>query len=704
MSFVHLHTMQQSLIVVLEPTPTLVYWGKQLKSVCHKWLDQCVLGVPQAGLDSLTQLSFIPQIGRGSLDVSGLDGHRQGHEWASVFTTTSWEQDGNQVLITCENNQRSLALIFSLHLSESHVFSMQVTLKNIGDIAYSLGRLAPTLPLPMHIDEYMNFCGDWAREFQVERGSLGRTFALQENRTGRTSHHAPPFFLLGSQGFNELHGDVFAFHLAWSGNHGFQAGLCANGQPFVQAYELLMSGEITLEAGQSYSTPCLYGAYSYQGLSLVRQQFHRFVRQNFLSETHTLKSRPVHVNTWEAVYFNHDLPHLLKLAESAAGLGIERFVLDDGWFKGRHDETSSLGDWTPDPEKYPHGLTPLINKVHDLGLEFGLWVEPEMVNPDSDLYRTHPDWVLQVSGSPCHLARHQLVLDLQNPDVFDYVRNALQTLLDTYPIDYLKWDMNRPLTQAGHANYPAMHGQVHQVYRLLQAIKSRYPELEIESCASGGGRMDYAILKNCQRFWVSDNNDPIERQKMYPIVSCFFPPEVLGAHVGPKANPITGRRVSLNFSLLTTLFYHMGFECDVSLLSETDAATARKYITLYKQMRDYFHTGDLWFPPVPDPSVGVCAVQAQGQCVVLVTQLCMSRFGSGFSLRIPCLEQSTTYRVCCLDFVDASEYPSMKAFPDYLQQEQAWVGQWLQEIGLPIPAMPVKSALLLHFLPVDEKG
>ena len=267
---------------------------------------------------------------------------------------------------------------------------------------------------------------------------------MSEHLRGRTSHEHVPLLFAGSSGFGEWTGEVHGVHLAWSGNHTMLAERLADGRRYVQAGELLHPGEVVLEPGESYTTPTVVGVYSSAGLTPATWGFHRAVRR---SPAHPNSPRPVLLNTWEAVYFHHDLDTLRELADVAAEVGIERFVLDDGWFGSRRDDTSGLGDWWVSPDVYPDGLKPLIDHVTALGMEFGIWVEPEMVNPDSDLLRSHPDWALTTEGYEPVLGRNQLVLDLGRPEAFAHVLGLLDALLSDHDIAYVKWDMNRDHVQ-----------------------------------------------------------------------------------------------------------------------------------------------------------------------------------------------------------------------------------------------------------------
>ena len=306
------------------------------------------------------------------------------------------------------------------------------------------------------------------------------------------------------------------------------------------------------------------------------------------------KPRPVHYNTWEAVYFDHDVAKLRELATRAADIGVERFVLDDGWFGGRRHDRAGLGDWTVSADVYPDGLKPLVDHVTSLGMEFGLWFEPEMVNPDSELYRAHPDWVLGVEGVDQVPYRSQLALDISRTEVADYIFHAIDAVLRDHDISYIKWDMNRDLSHPGGASGNAKaFAQVNAVYALLDRVRAAHPDVEIESCSSGGARADMGALAHSDRVWTSDSNDALDRQYIQRGASFFLPPEVMGCHVGPARCHVSGRRLSMDMRAATALMGHMGLELNLLTERQGDLDTLKSAITLHKRHRALLHDGDL---------------------------------------------------------------------------------------------------------------
>jgi alpha-galactosidase len=389
-----------------------------------------------------------------------------------------------------------------------------------------------------------------------------------------------------------------------------------------------------------------------------------------------MKPRPVHLNTWEGFYFNHDLPALIELADAAADLGIERFVLDDGWFAGRDDDTSSLGDWWVDARKYPDGLAPLADHVVARGMEFGLWVEPEMVNPNSELYRAHPDWALQIAGRPLLAARNQLVLDMTRHEVTDYLFEKISTLLRTLPISYLKWDHNRDLTHAGQT--PLYQKQVLGTYALFARFRATFPHVEIESCAGGGGRIDAGIIAHSHRFWTSDCIDAVSRVAIQRGFLQFMPPELMGSHVGASPAHSTGRMQQMAFRSHVALPGHFGVELDVRLLNITEKAELSAAIIRYKQLRAKLHLTRVWQGECADSVVW----QAHGHAddlLLLVTRTSPTSQRHQPHLRLPMLDCTRRY---CLRRDGADD--------------MVMDGAWLIRMGLPLPPMQGEDGIIIH--------
>ena len=381
---------------------------------------------------------------------------------------------------------------------------------------------------------------------------------------------------------------------------------------------------------------------------------------------------------------------------------IERFVLDDGWFKGRDHDRAGLGDWIPDPKKYPQGLGPLIDYVKNLGLEFGLWVEPEMVNPDSDLYRTHPDWVLHIKDRPRVTGRNQLVLDLTHEAVFEYLFNAIDTLLQNHPIDYLKWDMNRDLVTPGSSRNQGAavyRRQTQALYALIDRFRQVHPNVEIESCASGAGRADFGVLRYAQRIWTSDNNDALERQSIQRGFLRFFPPEIMGAHIGPSPAHVGYRRHTLAFRAATALFGHLGLELDVRTLATEELDELKLWIDTYKRHRDLLHNGRTHLFSIRHDAGrmghGVVAVD-KSEGLFAVVQQTANRLRLSPPVRLPGLDPEIVYRLALAGPLP----PHVKFTTEGLQALAAGTlnvpGAVLANVGVQIPILPPETVLLLY--------
>ena len=398
-------------------------------------------------------------------------------------------------------------------------------------------------------------------------------------------------------------------HVGFSGNHRHYAERLSNGEQVIGGGELLLPGEIVLGDGASYETPWVYGVYG-EGLDDQAHRLHRHLRAR---ARHPRTPRPVTLNVWEAVYFDHDLGRLIALADTAAAVGVERFVLDDGWFRHRRDDTAGLGDWYVDEDVWPNGLTPLIEHVRSLDMEFGLWFEPEMVNPDSDLARAHPDWVMQTGGRLPLPSRHQQVLNLGIPEAYAYVRDRMVDILSANDIAYIKWDHNRDLVDAGTApgGEPGVHSQTLAAYRLMDELEARFPGLEIESCSSGGARVDLGVIERTDRVWVSDCIDPLERQQMHRWTQQLLPPELLGAHIASGRSHTTRRIHDLGFRAATAFFGHLGIEWDLTAASPEELDELAAWIELYRRHRSLLHTGDIVRMDEVDPTLQVSGVVAQ---------------------------------------------------------------------------------------------
>ena len=700
-----LDTATQSLALSIDDhgLPEIIYWGArlfdQLPSVAGRLTRK---PLPDSKLIEYTPISIIPEYGRGFFGHPGLEGHRGPTQWVTQFRVQGVEHRENRCIVSGEDPVAQLNLqITILSDDQAGLFRISSRIENSGNFPYDLEWLAAAcLPLPNSCTDVLTLVGRWNREFQEQRSSAPVGQFIMENRYGRTSHEYFPGLILGERSFSHEQGAVFGLHLGWSGNWKFVIDRSPHGQLLVQAGELFLPGELVLEPGQSYDTPPFYLA-SANGLNDLSLQFHRFVRDKLVRFPDPTKPRPVHFNSWEAVYFEQHLESLFKLVELAAKVGAERFVLDDGWFRGRVNERAALGDWEVDETKYPDGLQPLIDRVETAGMEFGIWVEPEMVNENSDLFRSHPDWILHVPPYHQPVGRYQYVLNLARREVSEYLFGALSKLLTQYPgIKYLKWDMNRDLTlPGGQGGHPSVHAQTLAVYELLRRVRERHPFVEIESCASGGARVDFGILEGTCRLWASDTNDAHERVRIQRGLSYFFPPIIVGSHVGPSTCHQTRRKLSLPFRCAVALTGHMGMEMDLRELSPEEFATMKNWIGRYKLYRELLHRGAIRRIATDDPAIYAHVVIDEDRERFLLfaffTETTLDSVQG--PLRITGLNPSRLYE---LSLWEKPETPSplMREFDSPLVSETPATvsGSFLEQVGIVLPVGFPDSAVVLE--------
>jgi alpha-galactosidase len=669
--------------------PRIAHWGADLGEAGLDALA-AALGRPvaRAALDVPVVPSLVPERASGWLGRPGLTGSRGDASWSPVFALDALDRGDHGVVVRARDRDSGLSLRSELELTPEGVVRLRHALVNDGPGAYALQELALTLPIPPPATEVLDLSGHWCRERHPQRRPLGQGVWLRETRHGRTGFDAPLLLAAGTPGFGFRSGEVWAIHLGWSGDGAFWAQRLPGGDGALGAAELLGPGEVKLEPGETYTTPWLYAAWSDRGLDGISAALHAHVRAR---PSHPRTPRPVVLNTWEAVYFDHRLERLDELATAAAALGVERFVLDDGWFRHRRDDRAGLGDWYVDEGVWPGGLHPLIERVRALGMQFGLWVEPEMVNPDSDLFRAHPDWVLGPPGRLPPGFRNQQVLDLANPAAYAYIRDRLDSLLAEYDIGYLKWDHNRDLTDA------RVHAQTLAVYALLDELRARHPRLEIESCSSGGARVDLGILARTDRVWASDTNDALERQAIQRWTQLLLPPELIGAHVGPPRAHTSGRTQDLSFRLATALFGHFGLEWDITTASPAERELLAEAIAFYKRVRDLLHSGTVVRADHPDPSAFVHGVVGRDEALFAFVQLTSSAFERPGPVRLPGLDADRAYRVAAVPLAGGPA-TAQRTPPPWLAGGVTLGGRALASAGIELPVLAPEQALVLHLV------
>ena len=464
-----------------------------------------------------------------------------------------------------------------------------------------------TLPPDRYMLSYLT--GRWAGEWTLNQEPIHAGARVIESRRGSTGHQANPWFAISRDASQknagpitaaEEYGEVWFGALAWSGSWRFTVEV--NQLDFVRVTGGFNPFDFRykLNPGEHLETPGFYGGYSDHGLGGASRVLHRFEIANVLPHAPNPKPRPVIYNSWEATEFKVDEPEQVALAEKAASIGVDRFVMDDGWFGQRKTDHAGLGDWYVNPEKFPNGLKPLIDKVRGLGMDFGLWVEPEMVNPDSDLYRKHPDWVLNFPGRPRSEQRNQLVLNLARSDVRDYVEGFLDKLLSENDIAFLKWDYNRNWSEPGWDQVPVDQQQrvyieyIRNLYAILSDLRKKHPNVDIESCSGGGGRVDLGILHYTDEVWPSDNTDPFDRLSMQDGFSYAYPPQIMMAWVTDSPHSLNGRSTSLTYSMLSSMQGSLGIGANLNHWTAEDFATVKRLIAAYHSVQPTIVRGDLY--------------------------------------------------------------------------------------------------------------
>lgn len=687
--------------------PRILHWGADLGEISDNGLRELERatsrGTGPNEIDTEIPVAVLPEHSRGWNGRPGLAGHRDGRDWSARFELIGWELTGRghdgpcqRLVATAIDQAAGLRLRWELELLRSGLLRCRAALTVEDDASgqYVVDGLALTVPVPTVATELLDLTGRWARERSPQRAPFLVGAHLRDNRRGRTGADAPLILAAGTPGFGFATGEVWAVHTAWSGNHRTYAEKVASGMAVLGGGELLLPGEIRLAAGQTYRSPWLYGGYGC-GLDEMAARFHGFLRARV---NHPVHPRPVVINTWEAVGFDHDLARLTELARRGAEVGAERFVLDDGWFSGRRHDRAGLGDWVVDKSVWPDGLGPLIEVVTGLGMDFGLWMEPEMINPDSDLARAHPDWMLATGGRLPPTSRHQQVLDLGNPDAYEHVLERVDSLLDEYDIAYLKWDHNRDLVDAGHppGGEAGVHAQTTATYQLIDELKARHPEVEIESCSSGGLRVDLGIIARTDRVWGSDCLDALERQRIHRWTTQVIPPELVGAHVGSSPDLITGRRLELSFRAGTAVFGSFGIEWDLTRLAAEELAELGEWVRFYRENRHLLHAGrvvradrqdSLWLH-------GVVAPDRSDALFALVSETTAVTTYAG-AVRFPWLDPDRTYHLAPQPPGDRPAMLNPRP-PGWLDGGVTLPGSALAAVGVQAPILRPEQLLLIR--------
>jgi alpha-galactosidase len=709
---IHLRTGGTSVVVLLDDgrLPRILHWGDDLGELSAAELRDIVrTALPAIGDSAVTVPQPVPvlaQLPEGWLGRPGLVGDSAGRRWSPLFRMTDArvETTAEGVLLTVDatDDEYGLALTVELQvLAASGLVRQRARVRNERAEPFRVDGLELALPVPAEADEVLDLTGRWSLERVPQRRAFDVGEWVRASRGGKPGLEHTLLLAAGRRGFGFRSGTVWATHLAWSGNQTLAAERSPANIRRLSAVEGLAAAEVVLAEGDEYTTPWQYGSWG-EGLDELAARFHRHLRS---SPAHPMGPRPVVVNTWEAVYFDHDPEALGRFAGEAAALGAERFVIDDGWFTGRRDDTTSLGDWDVDPERWPEGLLPLAERVRGLGMDFGLWFEPEMVNLDSRLAAAHPEWIFDAGHGPGLPSRHQHVLDLGHPEAYAYVLERMSALIAELGIAYVKWDHNRYLLDAGHTptGSPGFRAQTLAVYRMMDELQGRHPGLEIESCASGGGRIDLGVLERTQRVWPSDCNDPHERLEIQRWTGLLVPPELQGTHVGAAESHTTHRIHPLSYRLEKAVWGHLGIELD---LLATDGDTKRalaEWIAFHKQHRGLLHTGAVVHADLAEPAVRLEGVVGVGEDEAIYAFSVTERPRAWPIGRIglPGLDDARTYEVTAV-FPSGDRPAGVQ--PPWLGTGAVLSGRVLRSVGLEAPSLDPDRSVLFHVRAVPPAG
>ena len=597
------------------------------------------------------------------------------------------DEDADTLVITMEDAAAHVRVELLYGVFEAYdLITRAVRIVNCGDKPVRLRRAASLcLDFPSADLDFITFDGGHVKERSLHRAHLRHGVQSVGSIRGISSHQHNPFVMLCEPGADEEHGTCYGAALLYSGNFEASVERCqfedARLTLGIHPYHFCW----TLEPGQAFTAPEAALLCSPNGFGQMSRQFHRAIRAHLLRDVWQNRRKPVLVNSWEAFYFDYDHERLLRFAKESAALGVELFVLDDGWFGHRDDDSSSLGDWWVNEKKLPGGLGALTAEINQLGMEFGLWVEPEMVSEDSCLYREHPDWVLNPSDRPCTRGRYQLVLDYTREEVRDYIFQALQKLLDNANVSYLKWDMNRALTQVWSAALPAeRQGEVYHrfvlgVYDLLERVRQANPNTLIEGCSGGGGRFDMGMLYYTPQIWCSDNTDAIDRLSIQYGTSFAYPPSTMGAHVSVVPNEQTGRSVPMETRATVAMSGTFGYELDLGALPDQEKAMVVQQIQAYKESYDLIQTGDYYRLSAPTPDGAPTAwlhVSTDRRTALLCVVAGQTHAGPPFrQVKLRGLDPTLQYRLT--------------------GDDTPWPGDVLMQAGYPLPMLEEYHCLRL---------
>ncbi len=694
---IHLRGSQSSIVFDHEgDTLQIVHWGAALGEINDEQLQKAVKNPHfHGGLDYTPKNLVLREHSRGWIGHPALRGHRAGVSSSHWFVLKSATQKDNSLVAIFSDSLAGLDISVSYTMTASDVLLMDATVTNTSDGDYALEHFLYWLPLPDQADEILDFYGHWTKERQPQRRPLGYGLTSREGFEGRSGHDYTITQIALNHKTEFQSGSAWSLAMAWSGNNIHHVERLIDGNKSIGAGEYLLPGEVILKKGESYQAPRAVASFSSVGLDGITANHYSWIRGRKNHPTN-IRPRPLTLNMWEAVYFNHSFDGIKKIVDKAAEIGVERVVLDDGWFGSRRTDNKGLGDWVVSPEVWPDGLSPIIDYVNSKGIEFGLWFEGEMVNRDSDLYRAHPDWILQEPGRIPVEGRWQQVLDITKEGAYNHVLEQVSAVLSAHNIAYIKWDHNRHLTDPISNGRPAVRKQTEAIYRLFDELKRRHPGLEIESCASGGGRIDLGMIDHADRFWTSDQNDPHERLQIQRYTSMVIPPEMLGTHAGPTIGHQMHRTHDIHFRVINALFGHAGIEWNITEASERETKVLKSFSAFYKEHRGLLHSGRIVRSDVIDGKAFLYGTVAQDKSAAIYSYMQITSVDNFGPLRATFegLDPARTYRVKVVEEL-SSDYYLQKSTPGWWPTVTL-TGAELAHIGLALPGVVPESGILFY--------
>lgn len=581
----------------------------------------------------------------------------KGKKALPTFPKTFGSEDDCDVLeVTLADKVLDVEVILSYGVfKDCDVITRSVSVKNNSSQTVYLNKvMSMSLDLDDREFEMISLYGTWGRERTIDRKPLRHGYQGVSSARGISSHQEHPFVALVTPGTTQTCGEVYGFNFVYSGN--FEASVYLNQFDYSRVSMGINPEGFRwkLSAGETFEAPEAVMVYSDAGLGKMTRTFHDLYRKHLIRSPYKDKKRPILINNWEATYFDFNTDKLISIAQEASKAGIEMLVMDDGWFGNRFDDNRALGDWTVNEEKLPGGLKYLVDEVNKLGMKFGIWMEPEMVSPDSDLYRAHPDWAIAVKDRTAVLCRNQYVLDLTRREVLEHTWESIKNIMDSANIEYVKWDMNRPLTDVGSVDLPAdrmgefFHRYTLAVYELQNRLVTNYPNILLENCSSGGGRFDPGMLYYSPQIWCSDDTDAMERLTIQEGTALIYPLSTMGAHVSDCPNHVLGRNVPMTTRGHVALAGTFGYELDITRISEADRNEIPAQVEMYHKYNDLVRNGDYYrLASVRENGTYDCwmvADKAKDECLVTFVSVRNHPNYKPFRIRLEGLDSGRIYR------------------------------------------------------------